>query len=353
MIQALRKKSQWVTSLSFLLLLSLIIYINSPFWKPFLIAGIFSMGLDNYITRITLKWNTPRWVTIVIVLLCGFLLFWAPLTLATYRLVNIFHLPESINSSQIPDQLNNLKVYTIEIVRKFSVITGADITQPVQEALETLVKKIGEYIIAFSSGVIRSAPSIFFNALLFSIFFITLTLNSEKFRQITLKYSFFNEPVTEKIIENLKSSCSITLFSTFIIGLVQAGIVILGSLIFDEGDFWLIMPITFVVAFIPVIGAGPVGFLLSLLAFIGGRTGSAIGMFVVSLIASTIDNVLKPLLLGGNQLKLSPVLTFTCVVGSILTLGISGFLIGPIILNIYIRIVPILIVEFNSSKLTD
>jgi predicted PurR-regulated permease PerM len=76
-------------------------------------------------------------------------------------------------------------------------------------------------------------------------------------------------------------------------------------------------------------------------------------MFVVSLIASTIDNVLKPLLLGGNQLKLSPVLTFTCVVGSILTLGISGFLIGPIILNIYIRIVPILIVEFNSSKLTD
>lgn len=350
MIQALRNKSQSVTSGLFLILLGVFLYINSPFLMPMLLAGIFAMGLNEFITQSTLKLKVPRALVILFVILIGLALIWAPLTLAFYRLVTIFKTHDNLSTNQIMLQLNALKASTLHLVQKFSTVTGADVTTPTQDVLETLVRKIGELIFSFSSYVIGSAPSILFNGLIFTFFFIAFALRTKEIKNFSLKYSFVNEPMTEKIIGILKESCSITLFSTFVIGLIQAGIIVLGSLIFGEGDFWLVMPITFVVAFIPVIGAGPVGFLLTLLAFIGNRMGPAVGMLIFSIIASTIDNVLKPLLIGGKDLKISPLLSFTCIVGSILTLGLSGLLVGPIVMNLFIRLAPVLIENFNEKN---
>ncbi len=348
MILALRKKTKIVSAILFILLLGFLLYINIPFLMPFLIAGIFSLGFDDFITRATTGWKIPRWLIIIFILFSGFALFWAPLTLATYRMVNIFHMPDSLNTSHISEQLGTLKVYTMELVQKISKLTGLDITSPIQDGLESFVKKVGEIILSLSSNLIRSTPSIAFNGLVFSIFLFSLSIRPREIRSFVLKYSPLNELLTQKVIKNLKESCSLTLYSTFIIGLIQAGIVILGSLIFGEGDFWIVMPVTCVLAFIPVIGAGPMGFLLSVLAFIGNRIIAGIGMLVFSTVASTIDNILKPMLIGGKDLKISPVLTFTCVVGAMITFGIPGVLIGPIIMNIFIRLGPLLIGEFSS-----
>jgi predicted PurR-regulated permease PerM len=350
MIEAIRNKSQWVSGILFFFLLAALIFINAPFLMPFLIAGIFAMGLDDFITRTASSWKVKRWVIIALVIFIGFALFWAPLSLATYRLVNIFKSQNNLNATQISSQLESLKNYAMELVHKISAITGADISGPVHDSLDTVIKKIGELIISFSSAIISSAPTIIFNALIFTIFFISFSANASKLKSFILKYSVLKESVTETIIYSLQETCSVTLFSTFVVGVIQAGIVVLGSLIFNEGDFWFIMPLTFFVAFIPVIGAGPVGFTLAVIAFIGGRTGSGIGMLIFSTVASTIDNVLKPLLIGGKDLKPSPVLTFTCVVGSIITLGIPGILMGPMIMNVFIRVAPILIKEYNSAE---
>jgi predicted PurR-regulated permease PerM len=65
-------------------------------------------------------------------------------------------------------------------------------------------------------------------------------------------------------------------------------------------------------------------------------------MLVVSLIASVIDNILKPLLAGGDT-KISAIVGFTSVVGAIIMMGLPGLLLGPVIMNLFARMMPILL----------
>lgn len=353
MIEVLRSKSNWIIAVLLLILFSLLFYINIPFMLPAILAGIFALGLNDFVTRNSARWKAPRGLLITLLILLGFILFWAPLSLAVYRIVTIVSLvkvPENLNSAQVIDQLNILKDFAVNSMQKISSLTGVDMTTPVRETLDSLIRRVGELVFNFSSTAIRSTPSILFNGLLFTIFLIVFLSQSNQLKRFFLKYSPLQEPLTEKLVHVFKLSCAVTLFSTFVIGVIQAGIVGLGSLIFSEGDFWLVMPLAFVLAFIPVIGAGPVGFTLALLAFIGGRMGSGIGMLVFSSVAGTIDSFLKPLLIGGKDLKISPLLGFTCVLGAIIMFGLSGLLIGPVVMNLFVRMVPLLLTEFPKNS---
>lgn len=350
MIEALRLRSSWVIATLLLLLLVSFVYINLPFILPFVLAGIFALGLNDFVNRNSKRWKLNRGLVIALVVLAGLVIFWAPLSLAVYRIVTITKIPDNLTSAVATDQLNTLKNFTVNLVQKVSGIIGVDLTTPVRETLDGLIRKAGEFALTFSSLVIRSAPSLVFNGLMFLIFLIVLLVQSKRLHDFSVKYSPLNETITNKLITVAKMSCSVTLFSTFVIGVIQAALIGLGSLVTGEGDFWLVTPITFVLAFIPVIGAGPVGFLLTLLAFIGGRTGPAITMLVFTLIASTIDNVLKPLLIGGKDIKISPLLGFTCVLGAIIMLGLPGLLIGPVLMNLFVRTTPLLLPELNNNK---
>ncbi|HWU43439.1 MAG TPA: AI-2E family transporter [Bdellovibrio sp.] len=350
MIEALRNKSSWIIAACLLLLLATFLYINVPFILPFVLAGIFALGLNDFVTRNSERWKIRRGVIIFFVILAGLIIFWAPLSLAIYRIVSIAKIPQGFSTARITTQLETLKNFAVDLMEKVSTTTGVDLTSPVRETLENLIQKVGEGFFYFSSSVIRSAPTLIFNGFLFVIFLTVLLVQAKHFKIFITKYSPLSEELTDSLVHVFKISCSVTLFSTFVIGVIQASIIGLGSLIFGEGDFWLVTPITFVLAFIPVIGAGPVGFTLSLLAFLGGRTGPAIGMLIFSLIASTIDNFLKPLLIGGKDLRISPLLGFTCVLGAILMLGLPGLLLGPVVMNVFIRTTPLLLSELNNKQ---
>lgn len=349
MIEALRSKPHVVISLIVILLLALFLYINLPFVMPFILAGIFALGLQDFVSRMTKRWKTPRWAVITLVVIAGLAIFWIPLSLAIYRGIMAVKIPENLQGNHLTEQLNILKNFTVDLVAKVSDTVGVDLTSPVRQTLENLIRKSGEVILSFSSDIIRSAPSLVFNGFMFLVFLIILLAQADSFKQFILKYSALDESLTEKMIQVLKISCSVTLFSTFIVGLIQAGIIGLGCLIFGEGDFWLVTPVTFVLSFIPVIGAGPVGYLISLLAFLGGRTGPGIGMLVVAIVASTIDNILKPLLIGGKDKKIPALLGFTCVLGAIVMMGLPGLLFGPVLMNVVVRAVPLLIPELKKQ----
>lgn len=350
MIDALRNKSNWVIGLLIFALVAIFTYINIPFILPFILAGIFALGLNDFINRHAKKQKLPRWLVITLVMLSGLAIFWIPIFLATYRIVSIAKMPENLSSGHMADQLAALKNLAVDLVQKVSDFIGVDLTSPVREMLDNILHKAGAFLFEASSQFISSAPSVIFNTLLFLLFLVVLLAQASDFKKFVIKYSPLEEPLTEKFVQVLKISCSTTLFSTFVIGVIQATIIGLGSLIFKEGDFWIVTPVTFVLSFIPVIGASPVGFVLAILAFIGGRTGSGIGMTIFSIISGSIDNVLKPMLMGGKDIKVSPLIGFTCVLGAIIMLGLPGLLIGPVIMNVFVRMTPLLIPELKNSK---
>jgi len=68
-------------------------------------------------------------------------------------------------------------------------------------------------------------------------------------------------------------------------------------------------------------------------AFYEGRSGWAVFLIVVAVVAATIDNVLKPLLIRmGADLPL--LLIFAGVVGGLLAFGLVGIFVGPVVLAV-------------------
>ncbi|MNT64816.1 hypothetical protein D3C72_2027500 [compost metagenome] len=61
------------------------------------------------------------------------------------------------------------------------------------------------------------------------------------------------------------------------------------------------------------------------------------------MIAGSIDNILKPIMVGRGENNVSAIVSFTSVVGAIIVMGIPGLILGPVIMNLFVGISPVLI----------
>ena len=141
-----------------------------------------------------------------------------------------------------------------------------------------------------------------------------------------------------------------TVYGTFAVASVQG---FLGGLMF----WWLDLPapllwglIMGLLAVIPMLGAFIIWAPAALFLVLDGDWQSALilalwGMLVVG----TIDNLLRPILVG-NRLRLHTVLTFLSVVGGLLIFGGAGLILGPVTLVATIALLEIW-VNRNSNEI--
>jgi predicted PurR-regulated permease PerM len=69
--------------------------------------------------------------------------------------------------------------------------------------------------------------------------------------------------------------------------------------------------------------------------FAGGHTGAAIGMAIWgAALVSSIDNVLRPILISGGATRIPFLLVFFGVLGGLLSFGLLGLFLGPVLLAV-------------------
>ncbi len=138
----------------------------------------------------------------------------------------------------------------------------------------------------------------------------------------------------DRVFSRVDDTIHATIYGTLMVAAVQG---FLGGLMF----WWLGLPapllwgvVMGLLAIIPILGAFIVWIPAALFLLIDGHWGQAVilttwGMLVVG----TIDNLLRPILVG-NRLQLHTVLAFISVVGGILVFGPAGLILGPVALTI-------------------
>jgi predicted PurR-regulated permease PerM len=119
--------------------------------------------------------------------------------------------------------------------------------------------------------------------------------------------------------------------STLLAALVQAVLAGIGFSFAGLGNVFLLTLLTFFGALVPFVGAAAVWITASLyLLFFVQDTWAAVGLALWGgLVVSTIDNVIKPIVLHG-QSKLHPLLALLSVLGGVGALGPIGIFVGPI-----------------------
>ena len=151
------------------------------------------------------------------------------------------------------------------------------------------------------------------------------------------------------LIDKFVSMSRATLRGTLIVGMIQG---FLGGMMFAIAGLpspvmWgLVMT---VLSAIPLVGGGLVWLPAGIILLLAGQVwqGTFILLFGM-IIISTIDNVLRPKLVGRDT-QMHPLMVFFATLGGISFFGFPGFVIGPIIASLSLALLDIYTLEFKAQ----
>ena len=131
------------------------------------------------------------------------------------------------------------------------------------------------------------------------------------------------------------------IYGIVVVAIIQGAVATAGFYIFGIPSplFWgLAMTI---LSILPFIGAWLVWFPAALLRIFAGDLTSGVGLMLYGiLIVSTIDNLIRPKLVGIKA-KVHPLVILLGVVGGISLFGIIGIIIGPLLLGLLLTFLTI------------
>jgi predicted PurR-regulated permease PerM len=263
-------------------------------------------------------------------------------------------LPVTILALLIVNQ--SIELYSIiaarDLTADFAILTQW-INQPILEPyvaqinsnwptyITSATATITNYLISAAKSITSGSASFIFMffIMMYSLFYFF------KDGKHMLKRLMFLTPLGDKyekmLFKRFTSVSRATLKGTIIVGAIQgfAGALLFWATGIEGVIIWgVIMAILSVV---PALGSfivwGPAG--VAMLAM--GNTWQGVTILLVgTIVISNIDNFLRPPLIG-KDVAMHPILVLFSTLGGLILFGISGFIIGPIIIAMYLAIMSI------------
>ena len=107
--------------------------------------------------------------------------------------------------------------------------------------------------------------------------------------------------------------------------------------------------ITIILSLVPLLGSALVWLPAGVIMLILGSIWQGIFLILFgALVIAMIDNFLRPILVG-NTASLHPLLVFLSTLGGIALFGIFGFILGPIVIVLFLTLLKIYQLEFKSE----
>jgi predicted PurR-regulated permease PerM len=200
-----------------------------------------------------------------------------------------------------------------------------------------------------SGQLVEVAGGLATNAFKFAITVLALFffyLDGEKISQHGVRLAGMAFPRSPRVVEHVGQVVRAVVFGLVGTALVQGLMAGIGFAVFQVPSPVALGALTVVASFVP---AGPLlvwaGAALGLL--IGGSVGGAIGMAIYgTLLISSIDNVLRPLLISGGEVPIHFLIVFFGVLGGLASFGMLGLFLGPVLLSVGFA----LVAEFGRDE---
>jgi predicted PurR-regulated permease PerM len=220
--------------------------------------------------------------------------------------------------------------------------------QGVQNTIHTITQDIGQKISGLSASVVSSITNVISNLagfaasfflILFTVFY--LLRDSDRIRSYVASILPLSQEHENLLISKIESAVSGVVKGSFLVALIQGSIATIGFFIFGVPNALLWGAFTVFAALVPTIGTSLSLIPAVLYLFIIGHTGMGIGLLIWAVLAvGMIDNIVGPKLVGSTT-DLHPLLVLFSILGGISFFGFIGFLLGPIIMAIFVAMVDI------------
>ncbi len=195
----------------------------------------------------------------------------------------------------------------------------------------SFVTKIANSLVNSLAKMILNFPIIFLQLLVVFFTFFFVLRDKEKLIEYIQSLLPFSASIQKKLFESSRAITISVIYGQIIIGIIQGIITGLGFFIFRVPNALLLSSLAILAGVFPIIGTGIIWVPLVIYLLIKGSTFSALGVALFGVIASTMDNFLRPLIVS-KRTKLNSSIILIGMIGGLFFFGVLGLILGPLIL---------------------
>lgn len=322
----------------FLLFAALVAYLFWSVVQPYAIAlvtaGIVAIVLSPLDVRLRRVVRHPRLSALILLALVFFLMV-GPLT--TIGIVMVQQALDVVGATVAnPDWVANFRLEELALFRALpSVIREYVVTLD----FVSLLRGAAQWASTNVGVLFESGASIVLNLFIFFVSLFYFLVDRERISKEMLVLSPLRDSVDHEIAERMVGTVRGVIFGSLIISVVQGVLAGIGLTIFGVPGALLWASMVLIASQIPMLGTSVVMLPAVAYLFVIGETGAATGLLIWSvLIVSSVDNVLKPYVVGGKT-RMHGLLILVSMLGGLQAFGPIGFIIGPTILAVFLVVI--------------
>jgi predicted PurR-regulated permease PerM len=336
-------------TIGFFILLALaglvVIRIFWPFWELLAFSVILAVLFYPLYHRLEMHSKMPNVsagfvVLIIAAIIAGPVLFIGQQVF--FELANFYH---AINLANLFNQSNSFIQHLPPSFQQLTVSFNADfkswVSQLTGQAFTSLSVLLSSLGWMFGSLVVVA----------FSTFF--LLRDGEKIKKIlidVLPLSTQNENI---LFNKLTQAVNGVVKGQFLVVLTISVASFIGFSIFGLPNSLLWACVMFVAAFVPTFGTSLVWIPAVCYLYFTGHVAGAVGMAIWAVASVVlIDNIFAAKLVSSRA-RLHPILTIFAILGGVVSFGVLGVLLGPILMAIFVALVEIYRTDIKGTTIND
>jgi len=231
----------------------------------------------------------------------------------------------------------------------YSFIQGEDFLNPLNSVVEKIFASeevsrniiislnnstayLTNYLLDKIAGILMNFPLIFLHILIILFVFFFGLRDGDKLVAYIQSLSPLSKESEKKIFEQFKDITHSVIYGQIVIGITQGILTGIALIIFGIPNAVVLTLVSILLGVLPIIGPSLVWIPVAIYLLAVGRGISAIILlFYGFFIASGIDSVLRPLIVG-KKTKINSAVILVSMIGGLLVFGVLGLIIGPLVI---------------------
>ncbi len=320
------------------------IRVMASFFLPLLLAAMLVVIFGPLHRWLQKRLSGPDWLAAGLTTLFVLLLVFAPVGLITARAIG-----DAVAMFRGPTDPRLDPMVLERLVGSVNEATGLSLTA---KAVNGQLRQFAEEVVA---PIATGTPVVIVKAVIglvvMAVSFFYFLLDGRHMTAAVTRLIPLDRRYQWQLLAEFEEISRAVVSSTLLAAVVQAALAGIGYAVAGLNGVFLLTMLTFFGAMVPFVGAATIWGAASLyLLFFAEQTWAAVGLALWGgLVVSTIDNVIKPLVLQG-QSKLHPLLALLSVLGGVGALGPIGVFVGPVVVAFLQAALTMLQTELDSMS---
>jgi predicted PurR-regulated permease PerM len=320
-------------SLVSLALLAVVVY---PFAGALLFAAVLAGSFHPAVDRLTRRLGGRRAIAAGLVTAMVAVLIVLPastfaIVLGREAIDAVSYVGDTLQAGGLPALVAKLPKPLRELVETFHLPRDRrSVQQLAQEQTGRAAAAVGGVIVATSNALIQIA------AMLVAFYF--MLVDGRRLVEWVADAAPIGRSRTYELLNDFRTVSEAVLISSLATAGVQTAVALAGFLLTGVPQPVFFAVVTFIVAFVPMLGAASVSVALAGMLYLTGHPTQALVLALWAVVVGVSDNVVKPLLMR-NRMEVHGAVIFFSLIGGLAAFGMAGLVAGPLIVSFFLTIV--------------